>query len=704
MTWKLRRPSWRLVAAGTLVLALATLCTAALVAPGLTTRAYLAALVLALLIAVLAGRKLRRLVLPLLGEVLPPIRWLIQYPRRHLELTEVVQGMDRTLKDLRQDSLNPEDLEALSEIPPRDKRDDVGFCCEQFAEKLCGKRLPMAIVFELLYRDSLGQETAGLWRQTKDEQRCKLARILAASERLPAVGAGREMEDLVAWVLDRLPDEFSSKLVFSEIGSLHRLWLHLSGYAEFLRGVGIEALPGLTFLKQSVDRELSRGLVTPEYDRVAEAVLLSASSDWVGKWRTAGGLKQPDSDSLALLGLGIFTAEFAPVGIPLLPALGRRVAGERRTLGMLLAYLWRRSRPLGGGGASPSLGELARHWSTWLVAAEAEMGAGVRHELFMVLRSELMGGVWPTWLPIQRTIAEIVQMAERNSGQLETLVAAATKDKAWRLDMQELFDRAGKTHEKILYLAPEAIVEKVTSAVEDKLRALTPPAQATGVPPTAQDLKKRLDCFAGQFRPETRLMGFLDSYARVFDTLALFRERAEDLTRELERLSSGLLAEAGGGSAYIITFDQLKGGLADLIDSLAEKYGFQHYTRYSRIGVLRPGEKFEAFYRRFEADLEEQLVDKFDAPEECQQIAITVQQISLLHSHDFATDAEATLKAKMPKGAAYTKVFRKRPWSAAFASPAAATKAGRAGGPLRIGSIIPPPTAGPVALSSGTPP
>jgi hypothetical protein len=150
------------------------------------------------------------------------------------------------------------------------------------------------------------------------------------------------------------------------------------------------------------------------------------------------------------------------------------------------------------------------------------------------------------------------------------------------------------------------------------------------------------------------------------------RRGASEIVSRLGELEERLELEASGGSAYVITFDQRYGPVADLIDSLAEKYGFRHYTRYSRLGELRPGESFEELYDRLSADLEqvlqpvlvqavkearsEHLQPSGPGSEEGEQrhdswedIEITVQQISLLHRHDFAVDGADRL-ASMIRG------------------------------------------------------
>ena len=99
------------------------------------------------------------------------------------------------------------------------------------------------------------------------------------------------------------------------------------------------------------------------------------------------------------------------------------------------------------------------------------------------------------------------------------------------------------------------------------------------------------------------MSGVLGSYASVLNTLAMFRARTAELAEKLDELSWMRQAESTGGSAFLITFDQIRVGLAVLIDTLAVMYHFHHYTRYSRIGVLKPGESFEDLYRRLGVDL-----------------------------------------------------------------------------------------------------
>jgi hypothetical protein len=189
-------------------------------------------------------------------------------------------------------------------------------------------------------------------------------------------------------------------------------------------------------------------------------------------------------------------------------------------------------------------------------------------------------------------------------------------------------------------------------------------------PTTAQEVEAGIVDFAAKaLRPDTKLVGYLVKYQTVLDTLELFGERTTELKRQLIELGTELEAEASGGAAFLITFDQTRGPLADLIGLLKDKYNLKPYTRYSRIGKLKPGQSFESFYREFETDLEELIKAATDPdfanmldvvgtrmgalPEEIDsvvtaieysphwdQVEITVQQFSDVHRHDFIRDAK----------------------------------------------------------------
>lgn len=586
--------------------------------------------------------------LSLLASIFPPVQWALSYERLQQDFREVVAGMERTLSyfSFKQASLTEADREALCSRPPRENQDDLlKVCCGGFEKRI--ESHPPAQVLELLYRYLHEQTSAGIWGtiSSDDELKRKLAGILVNSQRLPALDdAGpQDMEALVVRTLDLLP-MFDLRVVEDELRSWKRLWAHLTGYGDYLRAESageIEAKPGVKDLTRAVGGVIPGKLLTGEYNEAAEKALLGISREWVCGWAKDKGLSGWDAENLAVLGLGIFSSEHEATGRALLAGFGDHVAGNSDALDMLLAYLWNRSRLA----TSPThgFGHLALHWTTWRNGAATEMGPGLCPEVCRVLAADLRKGAWPTELPVQRSIAEILRTSQQNHDDLMKVMKARKKTPPLLKKIDELYQRVSGTGQPLNHNVPlEDLQRVVQSAVEANIRQLSPPT-AGKAPDTAQKLEKNLESFAGRYRPEIPPAGHPEGDVKSVAAMAALHERAASLGLELEEISERLLAEAGGARGYIITFDQSRGGLAEVIDDLKKDhgFGFEHYTRYSRIGVLQEGETFEEFYRSFLGKLEERLQAEIDEdPAHWEQIEITVQPISLSHRHDFATDAE----------------------------------------------------------------
>ena len=76
-------------------------------------------------------------------------------------------------------------------------------------------------------------------------------------------------------------------------------------------------------LRSSVE-EISRGLLTSDYDSVARFILIRTGSDWIRRWAEPASVPSWDAKNLAILGLGIFSSEFVALGKPVLPVTIKR--------------------------------------------------------------------------------------------------------------------------------------------------------------------------------------------------------------------------------------------------------------------------------------------------------------------------------------------------------------------------------------------
>jgi len=130
-------------------------------------------------------------------------------------------------------------------------------------------------------------------------------------------------------------------------------------------------------------------------------------------------------DCLTLVVLGIFTAETAPGGLPLLAHLAPRVAHQPMALRMLFGCLWKTVPGSEGAGASADPSRLAVAWDEWATAAEAEMGGGLSDAVHGELRAQLLHRVWPTWLPMASTINQGARQSEQVVERLDELSQAA---------------------------------------------------------------------------------------------------------------------------------------------------------------------------------------------------------------------------------------------------------------------------------------
>ena len=588
--------------------------TAAFWAPGPAWAAVLAAGAWALFL-VRTDHEMVRTVLSLLATICPPVSWALSYERRQRELDDIFRGVNRTLQHFNLGPLPPREWEELSSRPPYDVEEDLlAACCASVAGRI--GRDPEIV--ELLHRDLQDDATAELWGRisSEEEKKRELAGILVRSSRLPRIDLQPEdRTELVVRALGCLPGPFKLKRVQDELRSWSRLWNHLAAYARYLNGQAPPA-HSLKALMEAVDLAIEKGPLGCDYDRAAVEALLETSREWLRGWAQAPAARPEDADDLALVHLGIFSAEHEAAGKPLLAALGCRVAADPKAHGMLLAHLWIRSQPDTAG--IQGLKEMALHWEEWLAAATADMGPGITAEVSQVLASHLRKGAWPSQLPVQRAVAEISLQVRKSRDDIRSLCKVQEKTAEWLEKMNEIYQWASGHGLPPSADSLEEIKKAVNDAVKEKVRRLAPAGAPGG-------FEKRLDDFARRFPPETR-PARPAADAPPIVAISSLRERAAGLGRELEQISDMLLAEAGGDRGYLITFDQSPVGLAQVLDKeLANDYGFRHYTRYSRIGEMPQGETFADFQERFVNDLNRVLASRNAG--DWQQVEITLQSI-----------------------------------------------------------------------------
>jgi len=430
---------------------------------------------------------------------------------------------------------------------------------------------------------------------------------------------------MILWVLGRLGRELSLAEFESEFAALAELWRLQLAYAEYIGVPRPELARDLDRLRKDIDALASERLADV-LGTVAFKVLSSRGLEWI---RERSDLSDPTLVGLSLCSLGICVAEGSPEH-PVLAVLSRAVAEANEetngTREILLAYLWSRARPdfldTPRSSALVSFDELEAEWRSWRASLVDAVGSAFRRELEAALLAKLRRGAWPEYLPTRRAMAEGVLQSRRFLDEYDRLVGKAERDEEWRMKLERLTARLSEAAERRAdpelwrRLDEGALLELAGKAVEGYLEALVPPQSGGGTPQTSTDVQRRLESFAEALHDEERLRDQLDECDSVFDTLALFRDRAGDLARQLDELALTLKAEASGGSAYLITFDQVNGRIAKVINRLQPKYRFENYTRFARLGRLRAGETFESFYESFEADLERELEAAFSDVED----------------------------------------------------------------------------------------
>lgn len=355
-----------------------------------------------------------------LGLFFPILDGALRLESRRREYRDVLHKLAQTLDYFELPAPEPQRLDGIAAEPPADGGKLVEHACQKLTAAVEGAMDPS--VLELLCRGFHGLPTATLWGRATAAQKRELAALLAKSNRLSGFEP-RQLTTALEWILERLP-EYRLGLVESELAGVERIWCRLRSYSRCLRASPrhppSEDL--LAELLEMLDVALHGALLgQKDLGEVAESVLVEISSGWIRADAGGESARSVEVENLALVTLGIYTAEGAPSDLPLLEHLGLVVARQPMALRMLFGYLWKKS--LGGGGArtTSGLGQLATEWDEWATDAEAEIGGGLSDAIHRELRAQLVHHVWPTWLPIAATINEVARRSEGVREQLEEL-------------------------------------------------------------------------------------------------------------------------------------------------------------------------------------------------------------------------------------------------------------------------------------------
>ena len=625
---------------------------AARYAPGPSWLYYLLA---ALLIAAV-DRALVHWTLDWVGRIVPPVKWVLEYWQRTREYREVLGKMNLTLKELKQPTLDDARLDRMASAPPVDAKNDVRKCCKRFAAHTGHSSLAL----ELLYRYLLHQTTKEIWstlvpKGLHADVSSELAEVLAKSGKFDEFDDLDDTRACLRWVLGR-SEEFRRDAVHADVRDFAVVYRRLKSFANWVAASDRSetSAPSVAHLQAAIDAS-GRTPGTELLDTAAGA-LVGESKRLVSEWadKNDRSCADVDCEGLAVVSLGVFTIHAPPIGFRLLERLASEVAhaGAGHQLEILFGHLWSISRR--GAAADPrlSLDRLA-DWKASTKSASEELGSSLCDELAGALLSLLQKHDWPTWLPFNLVASRFVHGYE----QLERLSSAEDKGTHWRQQAKRLISQMDvKIDGTAETLDPALLVERVKSAADEKLRALIPEGLETTR--TAKAVADQLALFADRtFRPEPPVPSGEVPPGELRDMLEV---------------------EATGGCAYVITFGETRGHVADLVDSVKGKYGFHDYTQSARIGRLRSGQRFEDFYKElwadlttlFKAALDEdleglmELDSRIGADEEklrkvkseiertrketgpdWENVEITVQQVSLLRCHDFTRHVAERLPA-----------------------------------------------------------
>jgi hypothetical protein len=531
----------------------------------------------------------RHLALKWLGEVFPAIAMLKarsdEYRKRVEDVNRVLSGFKpagpRATPLLQQDKIN-----LIASHPPLQAEEDVKICCQKIADSSAGG-LDSGLL-RLLYHGRPGapeeesKERKELW-PLSDRDQFKLAHLLAKDERLtrfkPRYKSVLPLKRLFSHV-----EEFRFDQVRDEMRSLIALWEILEQYSGYLYCSSANSGKVERAFSPADLTEFLDGL--PSNPEVAEDGLVRASERWFDDWFNAWGKQhfpgltphpkssgpaarqRSDLDRMALVGLGIFAAEQADAGgFQLSRSRMREIAHDGIARQMLFGYLWKKSQSE----VSEVCGlDALSDWKNSVAKAHRKLGYEFCVQMREMMRFRLERGQWPTSLPVKR----LIQEHTRIRAALDNNINRGSDGRRIMTDV--LMGLGGQfaqlcfTFEKL----PDKDFFLKVSEIIDKRSQLDKQAEATA---------------AHAMEPEA-------------PEIEALPERQPD--RPPGGGSSRRLVPEDGSSEYLITFDQTRGPLAALIDLLRDKYGFDHYTRYGRIGALEPGQSFADFYRQFKADLE----------------------------------------------------------------------------------------------------
>ncbi len=597
-------------------------------------------------------------VLELLGEQIPLIRIVDAEEERHAHNREVVAAMGQTL-DLyglgTLDAGTARELETRRYLTPA-----------RLARKTAGaigadRVNPDAL--ELLYREDHGLPTRTLFESARSIATSELPERLC--ERLSPALAPMPVEVAEIEPLLEAMRDFDVGLLISELKEIGVLWTQSLRFDAFqdAEGLGHAQPDSAAAIVEFAARH--RRLPTDP-----DTMFRLDDGDLAYQWLL--GRSRGKDEPQRHFALGCFLVCAGRSGEALLERTCREATVNDGAATSIARALVARNE--GGSGPPAKPVPLATLFSTWpQLGADPEAVARAEASLRM--------GIWPDPAAeahqrkqdatlqqlIERydagdgeMLGQILQLLRERGEQPATVVAAVERARelvddalSRRLDDVEhiaaaVFAKSGTSD----LPARTTAIERRMIGVEETARGLLIAVERLErIPPMKLDTVARADAVAGL----RKALGTLQQRVGVpaqRGALASLRAKLDQMYQRVGRLPDAEAGEAlrtslaevhaaverlmdrldgrveppdgAGLEAYLVTFDEYSGPVADLIDCLAEPvtadqatflhmeldvldpttYCFGKYTRYTRLGIVPPGMAFEQWQELFHEDLQ----------------------------------------------------------------------------------------------------
>ena len=340
----------------------------------------------------------------------------------------LVENMESVLKIYHLGKLGLKDRVEIATHVKASTYDLPSECAHQFVSRL--ELDQPAWMLELLYRDRYRRSTERLWSEHRSEA-ADVAPVLLESD-LPFARAGRLDAGTLVDILNAMEtfDTSLVTLVDLRLGGLLTLARH---YAQYLQTQGVDcevALPDITTLIKSKFPVNTADMWRLRVTDVDLEVLRCLGRSWIKPFVNGAAEEGPsaaptlasgdDALAVAVVAAGNYLAHFAKRE-GLLPDLARgagRSDDKDRAAEVLLAQLWYEQS--GSFDATPvTVDKLATNFRRWLVAARGDLGATLSDDVVSSITEELIQGHWPTKLPSDRTMAELLAHRDAHCGNTE---------------------------------------------------------------------------------------------------------------------------------------------------------------------------------------------------------------------------------------------------------------------------------------------